>query len=219
MAEEKPAEAEGKKEQKEKKEQHQKDEHQKDQKEQKKWKGKDWYAILAPEMFGKKQVGETPTIDSKLLPGKTIEVSLPELGYPGQKYYMKLKFKVNKVDGKSVNTIFHGMSLMNEHMYRIVRKRMSKVELVTDVSTKDGWALQLTFLAMMNRKTNASVQTEVRNSSEKLLKEFAAKSSIDDFVKAVAAGSIQHDIRKAGNKLYPIRFSEILKIEVKKAAA
>lgn len=173
---------------------------------------------MAPEMFGKKQLGEIPTTDAKLLPGKVMEVSLPELGGPGQKFYMKLSFKFDKVDGKSVLTKFHGLSLMNEHMYRIVRKRMQKTELVTYVDTKDGWKLQLTFIAMLNRNTNASVQTEVRVASEKFLKDFASNNSIDDFVKAVTAGSLQHSIRKMGNKIYPIRFSEVTKIEVKKAA-
>ncbi len=169
-------------------------------------------------MFGKKQIGETPTTDAKLLPGKVIEVSLPEVGGPGQKFYVKLKFKTDKLEGKSVLTKFHGLSLMNEHMYRIVRKRMQKTELVTYVDTKDGWKLQLTFIAMLNRNTNSSVQTEVRTSSDKFLKDFAAKSTIGDFVKAVTAGTLQHSIRKTGNKIYPIRFSEITKIEVKKAA-
>ena len=168
-------------------------------------------------MFGKKQIGETPTTDAKLLPGKVIEVSLPEVGGPGQKFYVKLKFKTDKVEGKSVLTKFHGLSLMNEHMYRIVRKRMQKAELVTYVDTKDGWKLQLTFIAMLNRNTNSSVQNEIRVSSEKSLRDFASKNTIDEFVKAVTAGSIQHSIRKMGNRIYPIRFSEITKIEVKKA--
>lgn len=169
-------------------------------------------------MFESRQIGETPTTDAKLLPGKTIEVSLPELGGPGQKFYVKLKFKVDKLEGTRATTKFHGLSLMNEHMYRIVRKRMQKVELITYVNTKDGWKLQLTFIAMLNRNTNSSVQTQVRVASEKFLKEFASQNTIDDFVKSVTAGSLQHNVRKMGNKIYPIRFSEITKIEVKKAA-
>lgn len=169
-------------------------------------------------MFEGRQIGEIPTTDAKLLAGKTIEVSLPEVGGPGQKFYVKLKFKVDKVDGDKALTRFHGLSLMNEHMYRIVRKRMQKMELSTYVDTKDGWKLQLTFIAMLNRNTNSSIQNRVRVASEKFLKDFASKSSISELVKAVTAGSLQHSVRKMGNKIYPVRFSEISKIEVKKAA-
>jgi ribosomal protein S3AE len=44
----------------------------------------------------------------------------------------------------------------------------------------------------------------------------AKRSGIDGFVKDVVAGSIQKEMKRLGNKVYPVRFSEIESIEVVK---
>ena len=42
------------------------------------------------------------------------------------------------------------------------------------------------------------------------------KATLDDFVNKIVNGSIQKNIKKIGSKIYPIRFFEFEKIEVKK---
>lgn len=185
----------------------------------KKWKGKDWYAILAPSTFGKKQIGESPSTDIKDISGRVLEVALTSLVPQTQRYYVRLNFKVNRVEGNNAHTRFNGLTVSREQMFRLVRKRFSKVELVNEVETKDGWKLQLTTISALNRSTKSSVQSEVRLLTDKWLKEFSAKSSIEDFVKGVTSGAVQKNIKGLGSKVYPIRFTEITKVEVLKAPA
>ena len=45
----------------------------------KKKKQKIWYSLIAPSMFGKKKIGETPADDPEKVLGRTVEVSLQEL--------------------------------------------------------------------------------------------------------------------------------------------
>ena len=85
------------------------------------------------------------------------------------------------------------------------------------METKDGWKLQVTALLILNRKTEYKVMTRIRKLIDGQLEAAAGKSGIDAFVKDVVAGSIQKEMKRLGNKIYPVRFSEIESVEVLKA--
>jgi ribosomal protein S3AE len=183
----------------------------------KKWKGKDWYAILAPEMFSGKQIGEVPATDAKTLVGRNLEVSLPELVGQTQKYYIKVKLKATSLEDGKVKTRFNGMDIAKDQMFRIVRKRTRKTQLVNYIVTKDDWRMKVSTIMTLNRRTNSAVGTRVRAGVDSTLKEFASGKPAEEFMKAVFSGDLQHSLKKSFNKVYPIRFSEISKIEVMKA--
>ena len=185
----------------------------------KKWKGKDWFAILAPEMFGQKQLAETPSTDPKYLLGRTLQNNVAELTGNPKKQYMNVLFKIKAVENGKAITRFNGYMCAREHLYRLVRKRNQKVEVINTLETKDGWKIQLTTLTVLNRNTDSTVQKKVRKKVDEFLRETAGKSSIDGFVKKIIEGSVQKSIRGMGSKIYPVRFVEISKIEVMKAPA
>jgi len=183
----------------------------------KKWKGKDWFVILAPKIFNEMQLAETPTTDPAMLVGRNVEIAVSDLlGQPG-KYYMKVFFKITDVDSRNAYTRFNGYSTTREYLYRVVRKRLQKVESVNVFDTRDGWKLQITSIAVLNRNSDSEIQKKVRHIMVSHISEVAKKSAIDDILKKVIEGSLQKEIRKLGNKIYPIRFCEIAKIEVMKA--
>ena len=192
---------------------------QRDEKSQKKWKGKDWFVILAPKMFNEMVLAETPTTDPATLVGRNVEIGVSEiLGQP-QKYYMKLFFKITDVDSRNAYTRFNGYATTREYLYRVVRKRNQKVESTDTFDTRDGWKLQITSMAILNRNTDSEIQKKVRIVMVNHIKEAARKSGADDIVKRVLEGSLQKEIRKLGSKVYPVRFCEVSKIEVVKAPA
>lgn len=182
-----------------------------------KWKGKDWFAILTPKMFNESFINETPTTDPKTLVGRNIEVSVSELLKQPQKYFMKVIFRIDKIDEKSrtAYTRFNGLAVNREHIYRMVRKRIQKVETTYYVETKDKWKLQVTTVAILNRNTETEVQSKMRKHLEERVKEEAGNLDLDDFIKLVVNGILQVKIKKSGSKIYPVRFTEISKIEVK----
>lgn len=169
-------------------------------------------------MFNEIFITETPTTDPKSLIGRNVEINVSELLNNPSKYYMKLIFKIETVDDKEkrVYTHFNGFSVSKEHVYRVIRKRIQKVESVTDVETKDKWKLQITTITILNRNTETEVQRKTRKHTEAVLRQHAENSNVDEFVKLVVNGILQSKIRKTGSKIYPIRFAEISKIEVKK---
>jgi len=185
----------------------------------KKWKGKDWYAILAPKMFHEIQVAETPATDPAQIIGRTVEVSAAELVAENPKPHMKVYFEVTSVDGKRAFTRFSGFELSNDYIFRMTRKRTSKLMIHHYVETKDKWRLQVTLITVLNRKAEAEIKTGFRKYAEKFLSDFAGQTSIDDFLRAVIDEAVQQHLKKYGSKIYPVRFNEVSKIEVVKAGS
>jgi small subunit ribosomal protein S3Ae len=183
-----------------------------------KWKGKVWFDILAPEEFGGMVLAQTPAIDPKTVAGRVVEVAVSDLLRDKAKYYMKMKFKVNKVSEKDARTVFNGFECIREHIFRMVRKRNDKVKTTFDVQTKDNWSLKVTSIAILRGNARASAVKGVRLLSEDIIKKTAEKSNVDELVKNVVNNSLQARIKKEGCKIHPIRFCDITKIKVMKAA-
>ncbi len=174
---------------------------------------------MAPKAFGGNLIAETPSLDPKSLIGRNIDVNMADLTGKSSKFYMNMRFRVNKVEDKNAFTMFNGYYCLREHLFRVVRKRSQKVRTINNVETKDNWRLQVTTLIILNRNTDVTVQKKERKLIHDYLEDFAKKSSLEDFVKATINGIIQKHIRKTGSKIYPVRFSEIEKIEVLKAGS
>lgn len=183
----------------------------------KKWKGKEWFSIMSPVSFGNTFIADTPTTDPKTLVGRTVFVNVADFFRQPQKYYMKMQFKINKVDGKNAYTRFNGYVCLKEYLSRYVRKGSQKIMSIEYYTTKDNWNIQVYSMAVLNRNTDAAVQTAVRKAMREYLAEKIQTSTIEEFMKAVIAGIHQKHMKKTFSKIYPIRFSEISKIEVIKA--
>ena len=85
---------------------------------------KQWYEIVAPKMFGEKVVGETLAVEPKQLIGRKIETNLVELSKDFSKFYVKLHFQINNVEGNKAYTKLVGHDVMRERIYRMVKRRV-----------------------------------------------------------------------------------------------
>jgi len=167
-------------------------------------------------MFNSVVLAETPAIDSSAIIGRTIRVNVSQLTGQASKYYMNLEFMIDAVDGKKASTVFAGYNSTRDYLFHVVRKRTEKVRHVRDVETKDGWRLQVVALLILNRKTDTNVKSKIRKIIDEQLDAAAKRNGIDGFVKDIVAGAVQKEMKRLGNKVYPVRFSEIESIEVLK---
>lgn len=185
----------------------------------KRWKGKDWFSILAPKGFKELHLAEIPALEAKSVIGRNIEIGVSELMDNPSKYHMKLRFKVTDVDGSVAHTRFNGFFVVQEAIARMARKKASKLESVEDVSTADGWGLHIKVVSTLNRKSYTQIQKKIRAEIVSTLRETVSKSSLEDLITSIVNGILQKNIKKAGSKIYPIRFTEVAKIEVLKVPA
>ena len=169
---------------------------------------------MAPRELGAKLLGQVPATDPKSLIGRNMEVGVPEITGDNSKYYMKVKVKINKVEGKTCLTCFNGFECAREHLLRMVRKRNRKVENVFDVVTQDGWLLRIKYWAILNGRPPASAENRVRLMSKNFFNEFAKKNILSDIIRRIVSTEIQMRLKKEGSRIYPVRFSEVARIKV-----
>jgi len=178
-----------------------------------KWKGKEWYQILAPKTFNNMVIGETPSLDPKIVSGRVIETSLMDLTGETRKYYMKLYFKISDIDGSKAMTKYFGHTTTRDYIARIVQIRTTRVDTNNILNLRDA-RIRLKAIVICNRNVSNLVKKAVRKAASDMIKEKVQKMNTDEFIKAMVSGKLQIELKKELNKVYPTRFFEIRKTEV-----
>ncbi|HLD48798.1 MAG TPA: 30S ribosomal protein S3ae [archaeon] len=175
---------------------------------------KQWYEIISPKMFGEKVVNETLAADPNQLMGRTIEVSLLDFMNNYSRFFVKLKFQVEKINGSKVYTKFVGHSVMTETVYRMVQRRMRRVDVIQDVETKDGKKIKVKTLFSLVRRVNTATKSAARKKVFSLVDEEAKNMDFEDFINSVIKGDLQKKLKRHVSKIYPVGQLEIRKTEV-----
>jgi len=178
----------------------------------KKLKGKEWFEIISPEVFQNKPLGETLAGDPKTLIGRNVESPLINLVDDMSKYYIKVDFKINEIEENKVKTNFQSWSCLRDYIMRIVRQRTERVDLVQDLTTKDGIKLRVKTITVVNRRVSQLIEKNISEFvREKIEKEVTSKT-LDEIIKDAIEDKTKKKILKEGKKIYPLREFEFRKI-------
>jgi ribosomal protein S3AE len=160
--------------------------------------------------------------DPKSLVGRRIVVSLVELSKDFSKFYFKINFQVDKVDGNKAMTKLVGHECMRERVYRMVQRHGRRVDVVQDITTKDGVKIRVKTVFMLIKRVGKAKKDNSRKIAKDIVEKIVKESTFDELVSDIISGDLQHEIRKECNKVYPIGSIEIRKTEIapeKKLAA
>lgn len=182
--------------------------------ERKKKKTKNWYALMAPSMFGKAKIAETPADDPDKVLGRTVEVSLQELTGDFAKAHIKLIFKVIDVRGLEAHTAFIGHETTTDYVKRMARRHKSKIDGVFDVTTKDGKRIRVKPSAYTNKRIQTSQKRAIRAVMKQVIETLAKNNTLDDFVKLMLDGEIGKQTYKLSKTIYPVKRVEVHKSEL-----
>ncbi len=169
---------------------------------------------MAPKAFGGKVIAETPTTDPAILIGRNVETTVMDLTGNKSYYYMKLKFRISKVENKTAETEFNGFECIREHLTRSVRKRSDKIENVFYAETKDGWKIQISTLTASLRKTDSAARTGIRNVLKDYFIAEVKKAAMEKFAQGLMEEKYKKESRALINKVYPTKFHEVAKVEM-----
>src|SRR5213592_4925246 len=179
-----------------------------------KWKAKVWYNLLAPEMFNKQALGETPTDDPGKLVGRVTEVTVQDLTGDFAKMHIKLAFRVDHVQGQDALTQFVGHDMTSDYIRRLTRSKRTRTDLTIDVVTKDGWNVRVKPMAITDRRIQTAKQRVIRTIMTKTVGDVASKQSIGEFVKGIISGDLAKTIALACKPIHPVSRVEVRKSEV-----
>ncbi|MEM7821680.1 MAG: hypothetical protein QXX38_02620 [Candidatus Aenigmatarchaeota archaeon] len=180
----------------------------------KKAKIKKTYAIILPKVFGEKNIGITFASEQKQLIGREIIVSALEIIDNVNKYYLKLLFKINKVEEDKAFTEFHGMECLQDYISRMVVRRVRRIDTIQDLLTKDKVKLRVKSICVVSRKAKKSVQDSVSMKIKETIKKEVESNDLDDFIKKLISDEIKNKVLAEARKIYPIKNFEIRKVEV-----
>jgi len=179
-----------------------------------KWKAKEWYKIHAPKMFNEAEIGDTPSADPEYVIGRTVEVTVQDLTGDFSKMHIKLKFKVNAVEGLDAKTVFVGHDLTSDYVRRLTRRRKTKTDHVVDFYTKDGFKYRVKTMSIADRRIQASQEEAMRSIIATTLVDMGKETPLAEIVKAIVSGDLSKDLAKACHVVIPIKRIEIRKSEV-----
>ena len=177
---------------------------------------KQWYDIVAPDIFGNKVIGETLAADPRQLVGRVIDASLMDVSNDYSKFYVKVRLKIENVDGSKALTKLVGHDCMRERVYRMVQRHGRRVDAIQDVTTKDGVKLRVKTVFMLIKRVGTSTKDATRKLVRDKIDEAASKSNFDDLMSAIISGDLQHKVRKEASKVYPVGGIEIRRTELVK---
>lgn len=180
----------------------------------KKGKGKNWFTIIAPKYFNEKEIGKTLIGDSSQLIGRIVMVSVSDLTNNFSKYYVKFSFKVDKINDNKALTKFYGSECLRDYISRMVRTRVTKIDTIQDLTTKDGIKIRVKGLAIIPRRIKSSIKQTVRNKVRELLESIITNLTLEQFIKQLISDEIKNKVIKEGRRTYPIRNFEIRKSEL-----
>jgi small subunit ribosomal protein S3Ae len=181
-----------------------------------KWKSKNWYTIVAPDMFNRMKLAETLVDEPEKMLGRVLEVTVQELNGDFAKTHIKLLFKVCRISGTEAHTEFVGHDLTSDYIRRMTRRKRSKADITVDVVTKDDFHIRVKPMAISERRIQSSQKTAIRNNMKVALAEWAKGVTIDEYVKAVISGDLVRELSKSCKPIQPMNRVEVRRSEVTK---
>jgi len=179
-------------------------------------KKKQWIQIVTPKYLGGKELGEILVSQPEDAIGRRIELSAIDVTGDYNKYYMKMFFVVKSVKNSKAYLEFDGSECTRDYIARMVLRRVTRIDSIQDLETKDKTKLRVKSIAVIYGRVTKDIKKKVRKRVSELIEKFVTNSTLEDVVKNVLNDSWKNKIMKECKKLYPLRYFEFRKIEVRR---
>ncbi|MEM5815082.1 MAG: 30S ribosomal protein S3ae [Candidatus Aenigmatarchaeota archaeon] len=177
-------------------------------------KQKIWLKIIAPKFLGGKDLGEIPANEPENCIGRRIILSAIDVLEDFNKYYLKFAFKVGKVEGGNAYLYFDGLECTRDYISRMVRRRVDRIDHVFDKTTKDGIKLRIKTI-VVTRRIPRKIRTKIRKVIHELVSKNMENLTMEEFLLKVISGDLKKILEENIKKIYPPRFIEFRKIEIR----
>ena len=174
-----------------------------------KTKRKTWHAIIAPVIFGKKQIGELylSSLDKAL--GRSLKVNLRDLTGSIRDQNAYIQFKISKEESSSLYTKPIGFQLTSAYVKRMVRKRKSKIDISHVIKSKEGKDFTIKYIILTRGKVSKGILTAIGKSARELVSSETGKKSSNGLFDEIINYSLQKGMKKKLSKIYPIGVFEV----------
>ncbi|WP_340099433.1 30S ribosomal protein S3ae [Salinibaculum salinum] len=172
---------------------------------------KRWYDVLAPEQFGREELGETPADESEKVLGRTIETTLGDIRDDASENNTKLTFKINEVASDTAYTEFIKHELTRDYLRSLVRRGSSKVGAYITVLTTDDYRVQIQPVALTTKDADESQEKAIRRTMIDIVEDAAEERTFEELIDSIVEGRLSSAIYNEAKTIYPLRRVEIQK--------
>jgi small subunit ribosomal protein S3Ae len=172
---------------------------------QDKWRMKEWYSINAPQYFGGTFLGSVPSDESGKLVGRIVETTLYDLTGDFSQQFLKLSFQITEVTGTDASTVFKGHEYSRDYLRSLVRRGSTRVDTIKEITTKDGYRLRLSVVALSVIRLNKMQITSIRRVAREVLTDKGTNLTFDQYAQEAVLGKIASDIYNIAKKIGPLR--------------
>lgn len=181
-----------------------------------KWKTKQWYNVVAPEIFERKVIAETVASEPERLINRIVPISLMDITgkMSQQDIYTTVKFRITEVKGENAYTKIIGHELAPSYLRTLTRKNRSVIHHVVPVETKDGKRVKVKIIAVTFSKVSANTKKNLRNALVKAILDNGRSMSYDEFMREVVYGNFANKLFSIANAINAMRRVEVRKTEL-----
>jgi small subunit ribosomal protein S3Ae len=181
-----------------------------------KWKTKQWYNVVAPEIFEGKVVSEIVASDPATLINRVVPVNLMDITgkMSQQNIYTTVKFRITEVKGNNAYTRVIGHELAPSYIRTLARKGRSVIHHVIPVDTKDGKKVKVKIIAITFSKVSSTTKKNLRNALVKAVLDNGKAMSYDELMKEIIYGNFANKLFSIANAINAMRRVEVRKTEL-----
>ena len=158
------------------------------------WRSKNWYRVIAPDMFESVQIGESLADDPEKLKGRIMDVTLQQLTGDFSKMHVKLFFRINNISGSDAQSNFIGHALTSDYIRRLTRRKRSKMDGIYDALTKDGFIIRVKPFAVTEKRIQTSQQRAIRFIMQNVIEKEASAKLVSEFIRGMLSGELSSKI-------------------------
>ncbi|MCS7138842.1 MAG: 30S ribosomal protein S3ae [Crenarchaeota archaeon] len=175
---------------------------------------KKWFPVIAPDYLGGKQICQLVTSNVSDLIGRTISLLLSELTDDPSHTTVKIKFKVIGIRGESALTDFWGYELDRDFIRSLLRKGSSRVDRIFEATTKDGYKMRITVLAITRYEASQSQKKKMRKAMMEIILNKCNKLNYAQFIQELVFGKIESDLYNEAKKFHRIKLAGVKKMKI-----
>lgn len=165
-----------------------------------------WFPVYPPEFLGKDPFVKVLSVEPKDLINRIVRIKAIGFAHRYEDQLMDLLFRIVKVSPSGAHTIFIGHQYPREVISTVVRRRRSKVEVITRVRTKDNQRIKVSILAITFRRIHYRQKKAIRKIVEDMIHEKAQEYESQQFLwHLVIRKSFHREIINAVHKVYALR--------------
>ena len=173
-----------------------------------------WIPIHAPEMFGKRELGETLVEDPAHAMGRTISANLMTLTDDIKKQNINVHLRIDRVEKGDAYARIVGYELVPASIKRNVRRSRDRIDISFPISSKDEKTVRVKGMFITAANAHRSILTAIRHHAVGWIGKYVSDITYDELVIDLISQKLQKTLKNNLKSIYPLKACEIRVMEL-----